>query len=239
MSYSHIATRTPETGTSEGSISIRFSHEPADVAWAHVLFVDRIGPSLVESLDSFIRSATETTALWIPRLALAEVAGRQVGAQLGGILPEIGLLSLPYTAVATGWEGQGVYTALKRTMLAELQHMARARGLPSPPGNISEEAFGSAQYRRKVERGNAIVLPVPYLQPAAHGVGQTPLALTYEPLAGSVPAFTPERCLAIVTAVYRALYRIDRPEEHPSFQAIVSGIAGAAPSLDGTGRGGR
>ena len=226
------------TDVTGGECSVRFRSAPDDIGWAHALFVERIGASLVESRESFVQSATEQTPVWRPRLALAEVGGRRVGAQLGGLLPEVGLLSLPYTAVAAGYEGQGVYTALKRAMLAALERMAGARGLPSPAGNISEEAAGSAQYRRKVERGTAIVLPVPYLQPAAQGVAQTPLALTYEPLTGPIPAFTGEQCLTIVAAVYRALYRIERPEEHSSYQEIVCGLGVAHSGLGEIGGGG-
>lgn len=201
--------------------SIRFARTVRDARAAHRLFVHRIGIELVEDWPSFRRSALESSAVWIPRLALAEHDGHLIGAQLGGLLPAVGLLSLPYTAVAEGWEGRGVYRALKSAMLAELRALAAARGLPPPAGNVAEEVPGSAQYRRKVERGGALAFPYLYLQPAVQGLAETPLALTYEPLDGPPPPCTPEGYLRLVAAVYRALYRIAAPEEHPTFRRIA------------------
>lgn len=180
----------------------------------------------------------ETTD-WIPRLALAvapipppqtrrhepqDKSCSVVGAQLGGLLPAVGMLSLPYTAVDERFEGQGVYRRLKQAMLAELRALAAARGLPPPTGNVSEEVPGSAQYERKIGRGIAAVLPIPYLQPAVEGLKETSLALTFEPLVEPAPRFDRDDVLRIIAAVYRGLYRIARPEEHPAFQAIIKGI---------------
>jgi hypothetical protein len=193
------------------------AHGDQEIRAAHSLFRRRIGAALVEDWDSFRASVSEASAYWLPLLLLAEVQGTLAGAQLGGLLPEVRMLSLPYTAVEDGFEGQGIYTAIKRVMLAELRSMAHARGLPEPLGNVSEEASGSAQYVRKVERGGAVVLPIAYVQPAAQGLDERPLALTYEPLVGGTPAFTREDALRIAAAVYRALYRISDPERHPAF----------------------
>ncbi len=219
------------------SLQIRFARTEREARAAHRLFVRRIGDCLVEDWPSFRVTALAGSGEWLPRLALAEHDGRLVGAQLGGLLPAVGLLSLPYTAVAEGWEGQGVYRALKAAMLAELRALATAQGLPPPAGNVAEEAPGSAQYRRKVERGGAIAFPYLYLQPAEQGLVETPLALTYEPLVGPPPSCTPEVYLHLVAAVYRALYRITAPEEHPTFQRIAA--AARALSRAGTGERGR
>ena len=232
---------------------IRFARWDADVQAAHDLFMRRIGPHLVEDAASFRLSACVETADWVPRLALALIPGgecqgkaiphREVsrpqssvlspqswllaGAQLGGLLPAVGMVSLPYTAVDEQYEGRGVYLRLKRAMLAELAETAQARGLPPPIGNVSEEAPGSAQYERKVGRGIATVFPLPYTQPAVQGLDETPLALTFEPLVHPAPAFSDEDHLRIVAAVYRGLYRIARPEDHPALKRIV---AAAAPT---------
>jgi len=211
--------------------SIRFARTVRDARAAHRLFVRRIGADLVEGWSSFHQSALVPTSFWVPRLALAERAGQLIGAQLGGLLLEVGLLSLPYTAVAERWEGHGVYRALKAAMLAELRALAAALGLPPPAGNVAEEVPGSAQYRRKVERG-AIAFPFLYLQPAVQGLAERPLALTYEPLVGPPFPCTPTRYLRLVAAVYRALYRIERPEEHPTFRRIAADVL--APSRVGS-----
>src|SRR5687768_798901 len=100
---------------------IRWAGTAADVDAAHDLFLHRIGPRLVEERASFHVSATRATADWIPRLGLAEVAGQLAGAQLGGLLPAIGMLSLPYTAVREPFEGHGVYRRLKAAMLEQLR----------------------------------------------------------------------------------------------------------------------
>lgn len=146
------------------------------------------------------------------------------GAQLGGLLPPVGLVSLPYSAVTEPCEGRGVYLALKRAMLAELRALAFARGLAAPAGNVAEEAPGSAQYARKVGGGFAVPLPIAYLQPAVQGLKEAPLALTYEPLAGSPPPFSPDDTLRIVAAVYRGLYRIARPDQHPAFRKMAASL---------------
>src|SRR5262249_49911209 len=134
------------------------------------------------------------------------------------------LLSLPYTAVAEAFEGQGVYRRLKMAMLARLRSDARARGLPEPGGNIAEEVVDSAQYRRKVAGGLAVVLPLDYVSPAAQGLEETPLALTFEPLAGGAPPDSAADLRRIVAAVYRGLYRIADPERDPSFQRVVASL---------------
>jgi GNAT superfamily N-acetyltransferase len=211
---------------------VRWARSDADVDAAHTLFLRRIGARLVEDRASFQRSATVETADWVPRLGLVEVEGRLVGAQLGGLLPAVRVLSLPYTAVAEEFEGRGIYRRLKEAMIAHLRHDARERGLPEPSGNVSEEVMGSAQYRRKVERDIAVVLPVAYRSPAAQGLEETPLALTYEPLTDVAPPSSPETLRALVAAVYRGLYGIAEPEHDPAFQQTVTSLAGMpqAPS---------
>jgi GNAT superfamily N-acetyltransferase len=204
--------------------TIRWGRTEADLDAAHDVFLRRIGARLVEDRASFAISATVETPDWIPRLALAEVGGELAGAQLGGLLPAVALLSLPYTAVAEPFEGQGVYRRLKEAMIAALRAEAHARNLPEPAGNVSEEVAGSAQYRRKVERGIASVLPVAYRSPAAQGLDETPLALTYEPLTDAPPPASPDALRAIVAAVYRGLYRIADPERDPAFQRTVASL---------------
>lgn len=203
---------------------IRWADTAADIDRAHRLFLARIGPRLVEDAASFRLSAGEASPEWRPRLGLVEVDGVLVAAQLGGLLPAVGLVSLPYTAVAEGWEGRGVYHRLKAAMLAALREDARALGLPEPRGNVSEEVEGSAQYRRKVERGAAVRLPLYYVAPAAQGLRETELALTYEPLDGAAPVLAPDDLLAIVAAVYRGLYRVARPEEDAAFGRVRTDI---------------
>lgn len=202
-------------------LSIRPADGAADLRAAHHLFRRRIGAELVEDFDGFAASATHVSEHWVPLLLLAEMDCTLVGAQLGGLLPEVQMLSLPYTAVEAGFEGQGVYTRLKQAMLSELRSKARSLGLPEPLGNVSEEAPGSAQYNRKVVRGTAVVLPIAYLQPATHGLSEHTLALTYEPLTEEPPVFTRGDVLRIAAAVYRALYQIDEPELHPAFQRML------------------
>ena len=211
---------------------VRWARTDADVDAAHDLFQRRIGARLVEDRESFQRSATVETADWVPRLGLVEVGGRLAGAQLGGLLPAVGMLSLPYTAVGEAFEGRGIYRQLKEAMIARLRHDARERGLPEPAGNVSEEVTGSAQYRRKVERGIAVVLPVAYRSPAAQGLEETPLALTYEPLTDAAPPSSAEALRTLVAAVYRGLYGIAEPERDPAFQRIVAelGTGPRAPS---------
>jgi GNAT superfamily N-acetyltransferase len=204
------------------NVRIRVARTVREARAAHRLFQRRIGRRLVEDWPSFRVTALTADAAWVPRLVLAEHGSRLVGAQLGGLLPDAGLLSLLYTAVAEGWEGQGVYRALKSAMLAELRALAATRGLPPPAGNVAEEVPGSAQYRRKVERGGALAFPYLYLQPAVQGLAEIPLALTYEPLDGPPPPCTPEVYLRLVAVVYRALYRIVAPEEHPTFRRIAA-----------------
>jgi hypothetical protein len=204
---------------------IHWARSAADVDAAYRLFVRRIGRRLVEDEASFRLSATLATADWVPRLGLAEVAGELAAAQLGGLLPAVGMLSLPYTAVAEPFEGRGVYRRLKAAMIEQLRADARARGLPDPIGNVSEEVVDSAQYRRKVERGIAVVLPVRYLAPATQGLAETPLALTFEPLTDAPPPTSAAALRALVAAVYRGLYRIADPEQDPSFERTVASLA--------------
>ncbi|MFN8559660.1 MAG: hypothetical protein U0531_20730 [Dehalococcoidia bacterium] len=236
----HGAEPTPD-------FTVRFVVNKDDLRAAHALFRHRIGPELVEEFTGFRVSATVEAADWLPRLAVAVADGsplgadapvapagnadgetsslpsRLIAAQLGGLLPAVAMVSLPYTAVAEGFEGRGVYLTVKRAMLAELRAMAAARGLPPPVANISEEAPGSAQYRRKVEGGIAVALPVAYAQPTALGLPERPLALTYEPLVGPAPAFTAADLRRIVAAVYRGLYRITDPETNPTFVRMFGG----------------
>ena len=203
---------------------IRWARTAAEVDAAHDLFLRRIGPRLVEDRASFRVSATRATADWVPRLGLADVNGQLAAAQLGGLLPAVGMLSLPYTAAAEPFEGRGVYRRLKAAMLEQLRADARARGLPEPVANISEELVGSAQYRRKVERGIAVVLPVAYASPAAQGLAETPLALTFEPLVDIAPPSSPDALRAVVAAVYRGLYRVAEPEHDPAFRRIAASL---------------
>jgi hypothetical protein len=201
---------------------IRWARSPADVDAAYRLILRRIGRRLVEDEASFRMSATVATTDWVPRLGLAEVDGELAAAQLGGLLPAVGLVSLPYTAVAEPFEGRGVYRRLKAAMIEQLRADARARGLPEPAGNVSEEVIDSAQYRRKVEGGIAVVLPVSYIAPAAQGLEETPLALTFEPLTDAAPPTSPDALRAIIAAVYRGLYRIANPEHDPAFRRTVA-----------------
>jgi len=205
---------------------VRWAGTTADVDAAHALFLRRIGPRLVEDTESFRISATLETPDWVPRLGLVEVDGQLAAAQLGGLLPAVGMLSLPYTAVAEPFEGRGVYRRLKESMLEALRLDARARSLPEPAANVAEEQVGSAQYRRKVEGGIAAVLPVAYFAPAALGLTEESLALTYEPLTDAPPPTSPVELRAIVAAVYRGLYRVSEPERVPAFRRMVTSLDG-------------
>ncbi|MGH2585527.1 MAG: hypothetical protein ACRDJE_11490 [Dehalococcoidia bacterium] len=205
---------------------VRWAQTTADVNAAHALFLRRIGPRLVEDAESFRISATLETADWVPRLGLVEVDGQLAAAQLGGLLPAVGMLSLPYTAVAEPFEGRGVYRRLKESMLEALRSDARARGLPEPVGNVAEERVGSAQYRRKVEGGIAVVLPLDYVSPSALGLTEEPLALTYEPLTDAPPPTSPHQLRTIVAAVYRGLYRVAEPEHDSAFRRSVASLGG-------------
>lgn len=211
-------------GDGAGALTVRAAASARDLAAAHRLFRRRIGRRLVEDAAAFRLSACQETVDWAPLLLLAEVDGVMAGAQLGGLLPAVQLLSLPYTAVAAAYEGRGVYRRLKQRMLAELAAMAAARGLPPPRGNVSEEAPGSAQYARKVGGGIAVPLPLDYVQPAAQGLVETPLTLTFEPLTSPPPVFDADTLLTIVAAVYRSLYRITEPERHPAFIRVAASL---------------
>jgi hypothetical protein len=203
---------------------LSFDAAPTTLTAVHELFARRIGAALVEDAASFVLTATAANRDWIPRLAIATVAGDLAGAQLGGLLPRVGMLSLPYTAVEPGHEGRGVYRALKQSMLDELARLARSLGLPPPTANVSEEAIGSEQYRRKVLRGTAVHLPFAYAQPAVQGLREYPLALTVEPLVTPAPALGPHEWVRVVEALYRGPYRIDAPWRDPTFRRIIAGI---------------
>jgi len=213
--------------------TIRWAETDADIDAAYALFRRRIGVALVEDEASFRISVSCESADWIPRLGLAEVDGRPVAAQLGGLLPAVRLLSLPYTAVAEAFEGRGIYRMLKLAMIERLRHDARAHALPEPEGNVAEEPVGSAQYRRKVGGGIAVVLPVAYRSPAAQGLRETPLALTYEPLTAVAAPIDPVAIRGIVAAIYRGIYRIAAPEQDPTFRRVVATLAGAPGGLSG------
>ncbi len=198
---------------------VRFSDAPADVRAAHALCLQRMGPALVEDAAGFARSATEATVDWVPVLALAEIDGELAGVLLGGLLPAVRLVSLPYTAIDERFERRGLWRALKAATLARLHEMAAERGLPAPFGNVSEEEEGGYHYQQKLKQG-ATLLPVPYRQPAEQGLEETALALTFDPFPGAPAGFTRDELLAIVAALYRALYRIAEPEAHPAYQRI-------------------
>lgn len=212
----------------DGAPVIRFSTAPADVQAAHALLLRRMGPELVEDAASFAHTASEETAGWAPVLALAEIDGDLAGVLLGGLLPAVRLLSLPYTAIDERFERRGLWRLLKAATIARLQEMAAARGLPPPLGNVSEEEPDGYHYHQKLKQG-AILLPVPYRQPAEQGLAETELALTFDPFPGAPAAFTPPELLAIVAALYRALYRIARPEDHPAYQRIRAALGERQP----------
>jgi hypothetical protein len=210
------------------AILLEFTRSESVLREAHALFVRRIGADMVEDEASFLLSAGVDTPDWIPALSIARIDGEMAGALLGGLLPGVSMLSLPYTAVDERFEGRGVYTTMKPALIDELRAMARARGLPVPIANVSEETPDSDHFRHKVVRGNAVVLPLAYAQPAVQGLEECPLALTYEPLTPAMPTLTPDGCKAIVRAVFRGLYRIPNPDDHPTFRRIIASIA--APS---------
>lgn len=201
---------------------------PDTVQWAttaqecdevHALFLRRIGGSLVEDAASFRLSALASGMEWRPRLGLVRDGERLAAAQLGGLLPSVGLLSLPYTAVEDGYEGQGLYHHLKQAMLRRLRADAELLGLPTPTANVSEEVEGSAHYQRKTA-GTAIVLPIAYASPAAQGLRETPLALTWEPLTDAPSPSSLQELRRIVAALYRGLYGVASPETDVTFRRI-------------------
>jgi hypothetical protein len=112
------------------------------------------------------------------------------------------MLSLPYTAVEEAFEGRGIYRTLKAAMLTALQEDARVRDLPDPTGNVSEERPGSAQYRRKVEGGIAVVLPIDYRARRPGPPGNT-IGADLRAAGGCAAAFVGGEARAIVGAIYR------------------------------------
>ena len=201
-----------------------WADDDVELRAVHRLFVERIGRDLVEPWESFRVSAALPTSDWQPALVVAVHQTELAGALLGGLLPAVGMTNLPYTAIATRFERQGLYPRMKTALLMELRRLAAGRGMAEPWANLGEEAEGSDHYLRKVAGGFARPLPVAYAQPAALGLPERPLALTLEPLTTAQPRLDRQAYAEMVAALYRGVYRIAQPEQHPTYRRFIDAL---------------
>ena len=186
----------------------------------HELFVETIGPTGVEDLDSFRLTASPlTTPALVPKLVEAHEGERLIAAMLGVYLRRVNGGMVLYAGVREAYRRQGLYSEMRTALLSELA----AESQTGPHFVLSEQDEGSWLLRKYLGEWRAFVAPLDYVQPAVQGLPRRRLNLVVMPRAAATKEVL-KALPTIVREVYVSVYRIPEPEDHPDFRHIMDSI---------------
>ena len=224
--------RADGSGTRGGRVTIRELREGTDPALgrAYSLLRRTFPPhelvpkrELVATLHE--RAAGVLTDLnW--HMFVAEHRGRVVGAASGWYVGSLNIGVIGYVLVARGQRSGGLGPRIRRRLRQAFERDAtRIRGIPlrALVGEVEER---NPWLRHLVNRRDALALDITYLQPAIGDARPVPLVLYWESLGAPRRSISVATARKLLYALWRRLYRVQRPLEDRSFRKMLQQLQG-------------
>ena len=195
--------------------------DTARILQVHDLLLASFPPGQVEDRASFLRSVTRAADIGdVPTVVCATHRGTLVGAVVGSYLPRVNVGMVLYSAVARRARRRGLYGAMRARLVEALGADARDAGKPDVDYIVSEIEQDSPLYCLYVSKWRAYTAPCDYWQPEAQGLSAQPLKLLLQPVLAGGPPETRD-IAALVREIYRSVYRLEVPEEDPSYRRVI------------------
>jgi hypothetical protein len=158
-------------------------------------------------------------------LVVAERGGRIVGAATGNYVGNISVGLIGYIGVASRGRDRGLGGDLRERLRESLQRDAlRMRRIPLR-AIVGEVHADNPWLRHLVRYSKALALDFPYRQPSIRSGERTvSLVFYYQGLDRRRRSLRAEEVRRILYAIWRRVYRIDRPMAWPSFRAMVAAL---------------
>lgn len=159
-------------------------------------------------------------------LVVAERGGRVVGIASGNYLGSLNLGVIGYLAIADDVRGHGAGTRLRerlrRAFAADARHVT-GRPLAAIVGEVSAR---NPWLRHLAARRDVLVLDFRYYQPRLRdGDAATPFRFYYQALTRHRARLPTAELRRILYAIWRRVYRIQRPLDQPAFRAMLRSLA--------------
>lgn len=192
------------------------------VVEAYGLLQEALGTDAVEDVSSFRRTVSASTdAFVVPRVVCALYEGEMVGVTVGAALKNVGMGFIAYSAVGDGWRQKGVYGAMRQRLIAELCAVGEIGGV------LSELEGDGWLYQMYLSKFGAVALPCDYEQPQVQGLHARALNLVAQPITDRL-SLDGDDVGAIVSEIYRGIYRIADVEGDASYQRVVASVRSGA-----------
>lgn len=158
-------------------------------------------------------------------LFVAERNGEVIGLASGTYLGNVNLGIIGYLAIAPGLRAQGLGSRLRARLRRSFARDAlRLTGKPLA-GVLGEVSEANPWLRRLASRPGVLLLDMPYVQPSLHpGDTPSPFILYYESLEGQRTRIASAELRRILYTVWRRVYRVARPLDHPEFRAMLRAL---------------
>ncbi len=182
---------------------------------------EAIGADCVEDTGSFFETvSTSRDDAVVPVLLVAHLRTRLAGAIAGVYLRNLNVGMVLYAGVPAEFRRQGVYAALRSTLMTSLQTAAGGRALDSV---ITELEPAHHLFEMYVERLDAFVAPIQYEQPPVQGLRRRQLSLVIQPLNKRTPSSNDE-LRNMVREIYRGVYRLPNAGKSSEFLRVVESM---------------
>lgn len=227
-------TRTPNRPRRDQENSVSFLEpryvDAETVRQTYALLQETLGVDAVEDFESFQGTISpETDSCVVPRLVWAHKDQGMIGCMVGAYLRNLNAGFIAYAGVKPRWRRQGIYTGMRKRLLALLDSEAAKTRPPESTEAfgvdcvISEQDGDGILLERYLNHWNARVVPCAYEQPEEQGLRPKPMYLLVQPVRSEWTL--DRRCIInIVTEIYRGIYRIRDVEKGAAFRRIVASI---------------
>jgi hypothetical protein len=187
----------------------------------HSLLLSSFPTGQVEDRSSFLRSVSRTADPGaVPTVVAAFDGGAVDGAVVGAYLPRVNAGMVLYSAVERRARNRGLYGAMRARLVEAIAADARDAGKPGVDYIVSEVEEDSPLHRQYVSEWRAYTAPCDYWQPETQGLSARPLKLVLQPILADGPP-TARETAVLVREIYRSVYRLEDPEEEPSYRRVI------------------
>jgi GNAT superfamily N-acetyltransferase len=160
-------------------------------------------------------------------MLVAEHHGKVIGAASGNYFGSLNVGIVGYLAVDPAVRAQGLGPRLRRRLRAAFETDARRIRKAQLAALVGEVEEDNPWLETLVRRHGALILDVPYVQPALRADEATvPLALYYEPLDRPRRRIPAALARKLVFALWRRGYRVARPLSDARFRAMLRSLEG-------------
>ena len=169
-------------------------------------------------------------SLWLDQswhLLVAQRGGKLLAAATGAYLGNVNVGIVGYIAVTPEARSLGIGPRMRRALRRKFDADARRIGRRAAAAIIGEVKADNPWLGHLVRVEGAIALDFPYFQPSLGGGREpVPLVLYYHALAEPRASLSAAETRQLLYTVWRRVYRIARPLDHPEFRRMLRALEG-------------